>query len=234
MTTNQTIDGVLVPRETLQKWLDDIGPSRHVTQYAALKRDELRALLDAPAPRAEFKKIEMAHVMNALEDVRGKPVLTSNQCHDLARALNDRLLSPLQLLAMPAEYLAAAQTQGVPVALTAVGVLRDDGDGGLAPEWTLEGGTAELWEGAVLLIAAEDQELCAEDGHCTLYRGQPAPVAVVLPEPMQDPGPIAGLTSRYAQGWNACLDELKRLNATVSAPTCCGSCPAGCVYGLKA
>ncbi|PAA08856.1 hypothetical protein [Pseudomonas fragi] len=46
MTTNQTIDGVLVSRELLQKWLDDIGPSKHVTQYAALKRDQLRALLD--------------------------------------------------------------------------------------------------------------------------------------------------------------------------------------------
>ncbi|WP_177477853.1 hypothetical protein [Pseudomonas sp. GW531-T4] len=67
--------------------------------------------------------------------------------------------------------------QGEPVALTAVGILRDDGDGGLAPEWILEGGTAELWAGAVLLIADGAQDLCAEDGHCDLYREQPAPVA---------------------------------------------------------
>ncbi|MBK5541557.1 hypothetical protein JFV28_20185 [Pseudomonas sp. TH05] len=39
---------ISVPRDTLQKWLDDIGPSRHVTQYASLKRDELRALLAKP------------------------------------------------------------------------------------------------------------------------------------------------------------------------------------------
>lgn len=77
---------------------------------------------------------------------------------------------------------AAAHPQGEPVAFTAVGVLRDDGDGGLEPEWILEGGTAELWAGAVLLIADEDQELCAEDGHCELYRKQPAPVAEVLAE----------------------------------------------------
>lgn len=72
------------------------------------------------------------------------------------------------------------QPQCVPVTLTAVGVLRADGDGGLAPEWILEGGTAELWEGAVLLVANTDPDLCAEDGHCELYRhlpGQPAPVA---------------------------------------------------------
>lgn len=40
---------ISVPRDTLQKWLDDIGPSRHVTQYASLKRDELRTLLAKPA-----------------------------------------------------------------------------------------------------------------------------------------------------------------------------------------
>lgn len=205
MTTNQTIDGVR--RELLVSLLahiadgipyrltliSDIAELRTLLDApvcgncAGLERNvpcpdcKPAAMVDAPAPRAEFKKVEMAHVMNALEDVRGKPVLTSNQCHDLARALNDRLLSPLQLLAMPAEYLAAAQPQGEPVAFTAVGVLRDDGDGGLAPEWILEGGTSELWAGAILLIADEDQELCAEDGHCELYRvpvEQPAPVAV--------------------------------------------------------
>lgn len=109
MTTNQTIDGVPRLRELLEQLVD---PVNHIGRVKA--RAELRALLDAPAPCAEFKKVEMAHVMNALEDVRGKPVLTSNQCHDLARAMNDRLLSPLQLLAMPAEYLAAAQPQGDP------------------------------------------------------------------------------------------------------------------------
>lgn len=80
----------------------------------------------------------------------------------------------------------AAQPQGEPVAFTAVGVLRGDGEGGLVPEWILEGGTSELWAGAMLLIADEDQELCAEDGHCELYRApveQPAPVAVELGEP---------------------------------------------------
>ncbi|WP_285421716.1 hypothetical protein [Pseudomonas sp. efr-133-TYG-23] len=34
----------------------------------------------------------------------------------------------------------------------------------------------------MLLIADEDQELCAEDGHCELYRAQPGPVAVALPD----------------------------------------------------
>lgn len=52
----------------------------------------------------------------------------------------------------------AVQSQGAPVALTAVGVLRANGDGGLVPEWILEGGTAEPWDGVVLLVADTDPE----------------------------------------------------------------------------
>lgn len=48
---------ISVPRATLQKWLDDIGPSRHVTQYASLKRDELRALLGKPAAQNQGEPV---------------------------------------------------------------------------------------------------------------------------------------------------------------------------------
>lgn len=51
------------------------------------------------------KQIEMAHVVQALESVRGAPVLTSNQCHDLAMALRP-------ILGQPSE-----QRQGEPVAM---------------------------------------------------------------------------------------------------------------------
>lgn len=132
MTTSQTIDGV--PRASkalavlIETFRDCLHRGKQPTfsggdlKYFIEVFAELRALLDAPAPRAEFKKVEMAHVTNALEDVREKPVLTSNQCHDLAQALNDRLLSPLQLLAIPAEYLAAAQPQGEQPAPAKLGV----------------------------------------------------------------------------------------------------------------
>lgn len=189
MTTNQTIDGVTVPREMLQKWLDYIGPSRHVTQYAALRREELRALLEAPAPRTEFKKIEMAHVMSALEDVRGKPVLTSNQCHDLARALNDRLLSPLQLLSLPPEYLAAAQPQGEPVA------------------WIVTDMNGDSY-------FAYDKQTPNDK---PLYTEQPAPVAVVLPE-RRAVSPSSREQAMCANTWNACLDEVTRLNTKERLP----------------
>lgn len=68
------------------------------------------------------------------------------------------------------------------VLLTAVATLHDDGDGGLEPNWLLEGGTAELLEGMVLLVADNDQTLCDEAGHCELYRRAPDTVSVALLE----------------------------------------------------
>ncbi|WP_155499935.1 hypothetical protein [Pseudomonas protegens] len=47
---------ISVPREQLQRWLDDIGNSRHVTEYAARKREELRALLAKPAAQPQGDK----------------------------------------------------------------------------------------------------------------------------------------------------------------------------------
>ena len=113
------------------------------------------------------------------------------------RALLDAPVSPLselevlraavkELETMRDARVDAKLAQGEPVAFSAVGVLRDDGDGGLVPEWILEGGTAELWAGAVLLIADEDQELCAEDGHCELYRNPPEQPATVAVVPIQE------------------------------------------------
>lgn len=51
---------ISVPREQLQRWLDDIGNSRHVTEYAARKREALRALLAKPAKPA---KSECTHCL---------------------------------------------------------------------------------------------------------------------------------------------------------------------------
>lgn len=135
----------------------------------------LRALLDAP-PRQNFTKIEMAHVFNALEDVRGKPVLTSNQCHDLARALNDRLLSPLQLLSLPPDYLAAAQPQGEPIYQARF-------ESGYAGWRDVDVGTYEVLKG--------DERYQSR----VVYAEQPAPVAFPgyppVPEDRKLPVPVA-------------------------------------------
>ena len=85
-----------------------------------------------------------------------------------------------------------------------------------------------------------------------LYAEQPAPVAVVMPERKTEAA--TDEQKSRMRGWNACLDELKRLNPTRPAhanpppgtepsgthrdndgldemrkPICCGSCPGGCV-----
>lgn len=62
-----------------------------------------------------------------------------------------------------------AQVEAQPVQLTAVASLRDDGDGGLVPDWLLEGGTSELFAGMLLLVAPEHPDLCAEDGDAELF-----------------------------------------------------------------
>lgn len=64
---------------------------------------------------------------------------------------------------------AAEQHHGEPIRLTAVAELVDDGDGGLDPRWTLEGGTAELFAGMTLLVADNAPELCHEDGSAEVY-----------------------------------------------------------------
>lgn len=46
-----------------------------------------------------------------------------------------------------------------------------------------------------------------------LYAEQPAQVAVVLPDRKDGNGPSLSNHRSYNQGWNACLDEVTRLNA---------------------
>lgn len=177
MTTNQTIDGV--PRADLAEiyaqmvdyWerIDGEWGSCGMTVDEAMDKGDLPAL-------AKLRALLDREVITD-DHLRQRIAFLTSEVHARANE-RDAALSELA-------ELKATQPQGEPVAFTAVGVLRDDGDGGLVPDWILEGGTAELWAGAVLLIADEDQELCAEDGHCELYRApaeQLAPVAVVLPE----------------------------------------------------
>lgn len=73
-----------------------------------------------------------------------------------------------------------AQTEQQPIQVTAVAVMRDDGDGGLEPDWLLEGGTAELMAGMVLVVAEGD--ITGDDGHGEVYA---APIAQTAPQPEQ-------------------------------------------------
>ncbi|PUA41459.1 hypothetical protein C5U62_32005 [Pseudomonas protegens] len=72
-----------VPREMLQQWMDDIGESRHVTRYAARKREQLRALLAQPAVQHQGEMVHMVRTHGSccweevdngsLEDFRSMP-----------------------------------------------------------------------------------------------------------------------------------------------------------------
>lgn len=63
----------------------------------------------------------------------------------------------------------AQHDQGGPIMLTAVATLEEDGDGGLEPNWLLEGGTAELLAGMTLLVADNAPHLCDDDGSAQVY-----------------------------------------------------------------
>lgn len=65
--------------------------------------------------------------------------------------------------------LEAQQGQGESIRLTAVATLEEDGDGGLEPNWLLEGGTAELFAGMTLLVADNALHLCDDDGSAQVY-----------------------------------------------------------------
>jgi hypothetical protein len=102
-----------------------------------------------------------------------------------------------------------------PIQVVAVAIMRSDGDGGVEPEWLLEGGTAELMEGMVLVVA-EDGRLTDEDGSGIVYAAPPGAAmdgGMVLPERYQIGQDDTKAMHQRGEGWNACLDELDRITA---------------------
>ncbi|ASN67353.1 hypothetical protein 7F11_20 [uncultured Caudovirales phage] len=87
----------------------------------------------------------------------------------------------------------AAQPQGEPVA------------------W-LNVATGHVTTSAVEVMDWDDEKEQVQ----SLYAEQPAPVAVVLPEHRDSD--LRSPTYGFARGWNACLDEVARLTATVRTP----------------
>lgn len=54
--------------------------------------------------------------------------------------------------------------------------------------------------------AGASAEVCLPDQH--------VPALLLLPDKKPDPGPCAGLTRKWVDGWNDCIDELARLNTS--------------------
>lgn len=101
-----------------------------------------------------------------------------------------------------------------PIQVEAVAVTREDEDGELYLDWLLEGGISALEHvGQTLLIAhGKITDDCGSGTVYTQARARLAANAVVMPE-RRDFSP----QSDSEWGWNACLDEVTRLNQPASA-----------------
>jgi hypothetical protein len=174
---------VKVPRELLVRLCN-----LHATGWEDIEPEikELRALLDAPADPFNAQGWSIDHSA-------GRPILMHNSCSVIEAEQAYGLLELIK---------SAAQPQGEPVAHC---LLRLNGAG----EWIND---AKSWADG-----APCQEIVSEcEKHSELYRvrlayaEQPAPVAVVMPEHRDSS--LDNPNYSHARGWNACLDEVTRLN----------------------
>ena len=210
MTTNQTIDGV--PRELLYRVSDPYRPNGQERARA-----ELRALLDAPEKSAGSLISVKPDVLRALFAPNANAVQLRDAKDAARKAYEDWSIAGQNPAAQPQgdpvgsfdkhmQYmhenidlkkriaeLEAAQSNGKPVAWICHG---PEGSGLVALQWS----HLPTPPGLVRKIG-----LCLE---------QPAPVAVVLPERREVAG-VGGHAYYIPVGWNACLDELKRLNPSL-------------------
>lgn len=207
MNNNQTIDGVLVSRELLDD-LAGYGEGGKVPEPWMVEK--LRALLDAPAKSEFLQSCEAAHLeilkhCKPVAQPQGEPVAWvecssawleaggywSGHASDLQQRLT---ASEQRNEALEAEkYALEDQVRGLQE-LMAVETVEVSGDflDSLSP-------------------LADNEKAQALLSRPTRWAEQPAPVAVVMPVRLTD---NYGESEQviYAQGWNACLDEVNRLN----------------------
>jgi len=231
MTTNQTIDGVSVSltdeqvkdllrfHETTEDGQDyDVskdgmkalarigavrwcGGSRYDFTDVGIK---LRALLDAPAVNTDVRTI-LLDVTPGFDGM-GHEVY-ARSVEDVEDALSKQG-ERIEELEMELHRIKAAQPQGEPVAweyrmVNKGAILFDD----LVPSGWLRCSRKQA-ENMV-------KHPCTGSFLCVvrpLYAEQPAPVAVVMPERKTVSVGVLSESNTHNQGWNACLDELKRLN----------------------
>ena len=208
MTANQTIDGV--PREMLQRFAKYLDDGLHLSREEREILDELRALLDAPVEcrckrygksnphwpcpvHTESAQEQALDELRALLDAaRCDSCDDSGDLIDLTGEWRGYCVCPI---GVALKNKPAAQPRGEPVAWVVF-------DNGFIDDHTVVKTVADEW---------------AERGFevTPLYAEQPTPAAPPLPERKEnhDSGPT--LRKIQADGWNACLDELKRLNPSM-------------------
>lgn len=205
MTTNQTIDGV--PREAvaaLEKArdvlrsiiLDKAAGVHYASAQAACHQinatlDELRTLLDEPVEPAGSMISVKPDVLRALFAPNANAVQLRDAKDAARKAYEDWSIAGQH---------PAAQPQGEPVANPVL--MYADSYRAMARQGVE---TVSIWS----VITDLERNIAP------LYAEQPAPVAVVMPERnvIRTTKPIYIDGTEFAQVWNACLDEVKRLNS---------------------
>lgn len=197
MTTNQTIDGVPRLRELLERVATEANHMLGFTYAANYDEcraavDELRALLDAPAKYETCKRCDGECVIHT--GIEESPTTLCNHCDGSGNE-------------------PAAQPQPDPVLCRFYDVTDWPG---LVRE--LVGHVAQLQDSAKRNVKPWEDTFPAtllpayiERVNAANAAEQPAPVAVVLPIRALDQEDGAF----FDKGWNACLDQLKRLNPSL-------------------
>jgi len=223
MTINQAIDGVLVSRELLERIISHCKFWHDHPYLEAIQGidKELRVLLDSTAEAQAVHEVQW----NGIHGPEGWKVVDAPTFHRCTGRLWDRRI----------KHKPAAQPQGEPVEWGAPKTVRqlirqlETLDQDLRPLSMLRVPASVFEDGKERVRATHlsfshervDGQWLApfkSDGEKVLAfwcrMEQPAPVAVVMPERMEVPS--ADCPERInAQGWNACLDELKRLNPSL-------------------
>lgn len=210
MTTNQTIDGV--PRADLEQFL----VYGTLTEESRAAGDRLRAPLDAPALELIEPVAPWFYFVECDDpDYSG---LFNHESEAQTQA-NDHGGSVVKLWNVPPTYKPAAHPQGETpdddkshprfIAGYMAG-LHDHKLGQPKAEQVHECQKCN-GRGSVPTRHAGEGETAYRD-RCKLYAEQPAPVAVVLPERKTWDGLRATACNLKGEAWNACLDEVTRLN----------------------
>lgn len=197
MTTNQTI--YCVSRELLENLLYCGDTASTITPFVT---DRLREILAAGArsaidqgERALFDKWlrSRPHVLNVgFNRATGKYILQEDEDSWQVWQARARHAEQPAPVATKLDYVHDGGNDQKGDAARSIDGYRSAGDGG----------------GELVLI---DYSALDPVERLAVCRGE-HPTKVVIPEKIQDPGMVAGLSSRYAQGWNACLDEVSRMN----------------------
>ena len=212
-----------VERELLEKWASGWIKAEH--------HAEMRAILDKPdtpyTPKGEW----------SFEYIDGGDIVIRNGEDWTLIKRGDGPIYEQFLYRFCEEQLnkPAAQHQVEPVAWK-----NFDGEGGFdftedketAERWRISNGCFTDWliplyaEQPAPLAGQTQCEECkgwgyhenhhegggTECGECGGSGKAPVAVAVVMPDRQADPGPVAGLTRKWAEGWNDALDAVARLN----------------------